>query len=324
MGSPFYGSLLAYAAADIENGGVVQKLLRDGRGENTRAGVRLMAALHNLALSGKEPALAEHFPSTGGDGDAQSAWRCAALAIERNFEEVTALFDAIPQTNEPARAMLLSAAILHAIAQRRMPVRLFEIGASAALNARLDAFSYDSNGVRWGDPSSVLTLRNRIMSGEPNHVDEPLVVVERRACDLHPLDIESDDDCRFLQSYVWADQVERFDRLRRGIAAARALPVRVDAMDALQWMKRSVAVAGGALTVVMHSAMLEHVSPAERAGIEERIHLIGESATDVAPFAWVRMEEADGRYETRVTLWPNKRETLIATSNGHAQGIRWS
>ncbi len=322
MGSPFYGELIGYAADDAEAGGIVARILDAERGASSRLGVRLMAPLHNLALSGSEPALAAHFPSCGGDGDARAAWDAARDALTRKFDDVAALFDAVPQTNEPARSMVLLAGLLHAVAATHKPVRLFEIGASAGLNARLDAYAYEGEGWRFGDPASPLVLRNRIASGMPKHLDVALQIVERRACDVEPRDIGDERDRRFLQSYVWADQTERFERLRLAFEAASRIRLTIDRADAREWLRR-LTLQRERVTVVMHSAMFEHLSPGVRDGIEAAIRALAVEATPDAPFAWLRMEDARGTYETRVTLWPSGGDTLVSTSDGHAQGIVW-
>lgn len=323
MGSPFYAALITEATRDFQRGGIVARLLAGERARSSRLGVRLMAPLHNLALSGAEPALAAAFPSCGGDGDAERAWSAAARAIEAHFERVGRLFDAVPQTNEPARSMPLLAALLHVVAHCAKPVRLYEIGASAALNSRLDAFSYEGDGWRWGDPSSPLLLRNRTRANAPRNLDAFLAIEERRACDLHPLDLERPKDVRFLQSYVWADQLERFDRLRDAIAAARRIPMAIDRADAREWLASEVALRDGYLTVVMQSALFEHLPQDVRTTIVDRIQRLGFAATHAGPFAWVRMEAAASAYETRATIWPDGDDALLATSDGHAQGIAW-
>ena len=44
------------------------------RGSSPFVRLRVIGAVHKLVLSGAAPALAAHFPSVGGDGDAAAAW----------------------------------------------------------------------------------------------------------------------------------------------------------------------------------------------------------------------------------------------------------
>ncbi|HEY1609444.1 MAG TPA: DUF2332 family protein, partial [Paraburkholderia sp.] len=123
---------------------------------------------------------------------------------------------------------------------------------------------------------------------------------------------------------VWPDQRERFLRLETAIEVARKVPAQIDRADFLNWIPQRVVPRGKTVTVVMHSVVTEHldepVCEAMRAAIENACG----AATNDAPMAWLRMErDAGGRYGTRVTLWPSRREQTVARSNGHAQAIEW-
>ena len=76
LGSPLYESLLDRAADDLAAGGVVAAVL-DGYPLEpiySAMALRLMGNVHRLVLEGRAPALAAHYPSAGGDGDAMRAW----------------------------------------------------------------------------------------------------------------------------------------------------------------------------------------------------------------------------------------------------------
>src|SRR5512133_795693 len=76
LGSPIYAHLLRKAADDLEAGGPVWRVVEPyiDRPVNFAHHLRLMGATHRLALAGEAPELAAHYPSTGGDGDADAAW----------------------------------------------------------------------------------------------------------------------------------------------------------------------------------------------------------------------------------------------------------
>ncbi len=323
MGSPLYGALLTLAADAYRKGGAIASVL-DADPSRSRIGIRLMAALHYLALSGDE-GLAAHYPSTGGDGDPVALWRVATDRFARDAETIEALMERTPQTNEPARAMALMAAYCFLAARYGLPLRIFEIGASAGLNLRWDAFAYEGDGWRFGAPST-LTLRNAMASGAPRHLDAAPVVAERRGCDLHPLDATSIVDGMELLSFVWADQRDRVERLRTALEVGVANPVEIDRADMLDWIPRHAVPQDGALTIVEETVVAEHLSREARRGLVRTIHAQGARATEAAPFAWVRMEERGGTYVTEVFTWPDHSAegVRIATSDGHAQNIAWS
>ena len=76
LGSPLYEELLERAAADVEAGGECWQVLagREGDPPGSALALRLMGAVHRLALDGRAPGLAAHYPSTGGDSDVAAAW----------------------------------------------------------------------------------------------------------------------------------------------------------------------------------------------------------------------------------------------------------
>jgi hypothetical protein len=327
MGSPLYAALLKHAIRNYnERGtffGFVTSDLR--RAEMSMPGLRLLGALHFLALEGSAPEYAAHLPSCGGDGDADAAWNIATQMLERNAHEIALHYAETPQTNEVARSTVLLGGAW-AIAERTgKPLHLFDLGASAGLNARLDCYRYEGDGWTWGDPMSPLVLRNRTREGAPHFPSEPLPIAERHGCDMHPLDIASARDRMRLLSYVWADQLERVDRLQSAFAAARRIPMHVDRADLHAWTALSVEPQPGAANVVMHSVVMDHLPHEARTQLEATIAGLGATARIDAPFAWLRMEmdQHNKWFETRITLWPGAEEHLIARSDGHGQEISW-
>src|SRR3954466_2648528 len=76
LGSPIYAHLLERAADDLAASGPVWRIVQPylDQPANFAHHLRLMGATHRLALAGEAPALAAHYPTTGGDGDAAAAW----------------------------------------------------------------------------------------------------------------------------------------------------------------------------------------------------------------------------------------------------------
>ena len=154
--SPFYGALLYRMAADAEARGPTWDRLAvtvdDPPGYLAHLG--LLAGVHHLVLGGEAPELAAHYPSTGGDGDADAAWPALRDVIATRGDALDPWLRKRPQTNEVGRAVPLMSGLLEVCAETRRPVRLLEIGASAGLNLRLDHFWYQAGTRGAGDPSS--------------------------------------------------------------------------------------------------------------------------------------------------------------------------
>ncbi len=295
MRSALYARVVGYALDDYRARGVVHDFFTDvpSRAGASTLGVRLMGALHYLALSGESPELAAHFPSCGGDGDAGAIWELAQELLVSREERIGELFDETPQTNEVLRGTVLSAGLCAFARTSGLPLRLFEIGASAGLNTRLRSDDY--------------------------------VIAERAACDLHPLDINDEKDRLRLLSFVWADDAERIARLHEAIDAARNVPLVVERADMFEWLSQRVEPKAGFATAVMQSVVADHLSKDERARLAHIIEAIGERATTQSPFAWLRMEfdRPTRRYQTRLRTWPDGDDQLIASSTGHAREIEW-
>jgi hypothetical protein len=325
MGSRLYAAMFRSAVLDYEAGGPVRAFfdLDPSRGELSSIGIRLMGALHYCALDRSAPDIAAHFPSCGGDGDAGAAWRAAAAFLAAEPTRVATLFDRTPQTNEVARATPLLGGALAIAAETSLPMRLLDVGASAGLNTRLDRFRYEGTGWSWGDPATSLTLRNRTRSGVPKHLDAPLHILVRAACDLHPLDTAREEDRLELRSFVWADQLDRFQRLNDAIEAVSRVPLAVEAADAFDWIPRRATPFDGTVTVIMHSIVTEHLTPELRRRWNDTIVAAGTAARPAAPMAWLRLEPSKERYELRVTQWPSGEERVVARCDGHGQDIEW-
>jgi hypothetical protein len=323
MGSPFMAELIQAALSDYREGGEIRDLL-DSYPHYKRPGLKLAAALHYLALDG-EPTLLKHYPSVGGDGDGRAAWSAGRAILAQHRDRVEHLFTGNVQANEPARSMPILAASLWLAAQFNLPIRAFEIGASAGLNLRFDRYRYEEPDWSWGDPDSAVVLRNGVEKGRPKHLRADLNVIERRGCDLNPIDLNSKSDRLSLQSFVWPDQADRFDRLRAAIQAAADPPVKIDAEGFSTWLRREARCRQGCVTVIVHTLVEEHLSAEERADLNEAIAACAEEASPRAPFARIGMELHEGSYSTEVTTWFGSRSgTTICTSDGHAQRIIWT
>src|ERR687898_896424 len=100
IGSEFYATLLGLMADDADAGGPAERLLHPyaGRSWGDAYVLRLMGGVHRLVLTGAAPALARHYPSTGGDGDAGAAWPAGPGLLEGPPTELGDALSPPPQT----------------------------------------------------------------------------------------------------------------------------------------------------------------------------------------------------------------------------------
>ncbi|GAA4999704.1 DUF2332 domain-containing protein [Kitasatospora paranensis] len=297
LGSPLYAALLRRAAQDVRDGGPCAAAVaghEDAPGPQAVA-LRLLGGVHALVLTGRAPALAAHYPGAGGTFDPDrpdAAWPAFRAAVADNLPWVRDWLTRPPQTNEVGRANLLIAGLLHTLGERRLPVRLFELGSSAGLNLLADRFHCGSAGYVYGPEDSPVRLTDAWRSPAPDWLPAhaaPMEFTERRGCDLSPIDPRSADGSLALRAYVWPDQPARTARLDGALRLAAGLPTRVDTVGAADFLQ-SVEVAPGALTVVWHSVMRQYVPTPEWDRVEAELARLAAAATPEAPFLHLAFE----------------------------------
>ncbi|HET6971505.1 MAG TPA: DUF2332 family protein [Phenylobacterium sp.] len=331
FGSPFNGGLLEHLAQDYEACGPVRALLQPWAGARGRqlfdeaVPIRLVNAFNHLALSGEAPELAAAYPQPGRSADPGAAWAVAREEIERRLDHLARFMGHEPQTNEVRRSACLLGGFLTVAAETGLPLRIFEIGASAGLNSYWDRFHYRLGEAAWGDPASPVEIPVD-WTGPPPPLDAPVEVIERHACDRRPTDLSDEAERRRLIACIWPDQFDRLDRSRAAIDLALANGVQVDAADALAWTQARVAPQAGAATVLYHSIFWQYLPAETRAGLEVAIRAIGAQASEEAPFAWLRMEppmDNLATVEVRLTLWPSGQDRRLAVVHPHGAAVAW-
>ena len=322
-GSPLYSEVLDAVAHDVASDGPCAALL-DPLAEapfGDAVLLRFLGALHLLALDGRAPALAAHYPSTGGTPHRGLA--AAVVTTARDQAEVIGpeLLRGV-QTNEVGRSASLLGGYLE-LARLGHPLRLLEFGASAGLNLNVDRYRYETSHGAIGPADSPLVFNEPWFGGCPD-LGLALDIVERRGSDIDPIDAATVAGRLRLRSFVWPDQAQRLARLDAALDVAAAHPPRVDRSDAVSWLDGQLAEpAAGVTTVVVHSIVLQYLSPGARAGLLALLDDAGRRATADAPLAWLRLEPGGDQAELRLTTWPGAEVHLLATSSYHGPPVVW-
>jgi hypothetical protein len=320
-GSPTYEAIITALVATLESDRACAELLRcDERpAESSALYLRLLAAVHRVALTDLSCPLRRYLPSTGGSIDPERAVSAFFDVVEEHAEMLRGEMAGDVQTNDVGRSAALSAAM----GFLGGPLRLLEIGASAGLNLWLDRYRVVVDGHRaWGPIESPVSLTDHFETGDP-----PITgwsVVERRGCDLHPLDLAEASARLRLRSFVWPEHVDRRQLLDAAMATAG--PVEIDAEPAGPWLGSQLrSLPGGVTTVVFHSIVVPYLSEVQRTQIEDAILEAGRSADPEHRLAWVSFEPTQ-RYEG---IWLSCRQfpgdiwLRLATSTPHGRRIRW-
>ena len=330
FGSPLSSAVVAAMRDDIAKGGVFAELAVPWRGENVQelinhaVAVRFLGALHHLVLTGVEPALAAVYPP---NADVEAAVALVPEVGRRQFDAIARFVQSPPQTNEVRRSGGLTAGLLDIAARNGLPLALREIGASAGLLQSLDRFHYRFGDVAtWGDPAARVHVPVD-WSGPAPKIEAPLKVVSRRAVDQAPVDIATDEGALRLEAFVWADQVERAERLRAAILEARANQILVEKADAGDWVENAVLLTPGATTVLLHSVVWQYIAAPTRARIEAHIQALGAQATADSPLAWLTFEPPidalSPKMDVRLRLWPGEVDVLLGQVHPHGNQVAW-
>src|SRR5918993_1707963 len=183
----------------------------------------VLAALHDLALAGRAPALAAAYAA--GDGDA------AAVAAVDTLLRMTAAVVATAgrrrvRTVDSGRCAVLHPLVAEAACRAGADaVGLIGVASSAGLDLHVDrvGISY-SDGTSLGDPSSAVRLSCWVVGDGPVPARAVPEVVARVAVDPDPVDGTDADDARWLRACLGLDQPERLARLAAELAPVGAAP----------------------------------------------------------------------------------------------------
>jgi hypothetical protein len=281
--------------------------------------LRLCGGLHFLVRSGAAPDLAALYPPAPLP-DEETLW--TALAPVLSSGDLPAWLDHAPQTNEVGRSAVLMSGLLVIADRFPLPLRLYELGASAGLNLLLDEYGYDLGGLATGKPDSGVRLKPDWEGPPPPSAS--IEVIGRRGTDLNPARLPDEGDR--LLAYVWADQPERLQRLEAALAIAAAAPPAVDRAGAADWLEARLALAPepGVTRVVMHSVAFQYFDADSQKRVAAQIEAAGEGASAAAPIAWLRNEQdpETKRPSLRLRTWPGGEE-LLAWAHPHGRSVRW-
>lgn len=321
--APLYAHLAAQAADAGDTDDEFAAALAPFQHEPVRLllPLRLFACVHRWVLRGELPGLAAHYPSMGGTRPPAGAWPLFRDAVVARAGELLTELVGVNQHNEIARAAPLSVGFLQLAERYGLPQRLLEAGASAGLLLRWDEYLSQP----WYPRMFAAPV------GDPPEEIVPQIL-ERRGCDLNPVDPTTHEGALLLQSYVWADLVEHMRMLEVAIAISRRVPAVVERADAADWLLEQLAEPmPGVLTVVYHSMMQAACPPASLERMGRALDTAAERATPDAPLAYLRFESTSqvSRRSTASTLcglsvvtWPGGEYRMLATADVNGRRTR--
>jgi hypothetical protein len=332
--SPLYAALCHGLAARPEAASVLLRAPRRQQRPNL-----LLAAVHDLLLTGLEHPLAAYYPSVGGarpvDGEAVGT---LLDLLDGHAEAVAArIATRSTQTNEVGRCAALWPAVHRIAAADDRPLALVELGASAGLLLHLDRYRYDLGG-QGGDPDAAVRIAPTLRGPVPA-VTADVRIDSRVGIDLAPLDASDEDDARWLCACVWPEETARLERLRAALGvAAHHADVELRTGDLVRTLPSTLAqVPDDHLPCVLHSATLAYLGAEDRQAVTETLAEVGRER-DLArislegPFLppfddWDERQAPDDPpyFVLGLTTWVQgrRRDELLGRLHPHGAWLRW-
>jgi hypothetical protein len=191
----------------------------------------LLAAVHDLLLSGVEHPLAEVY-SGSSSADPVPLFRDFCLTHRDAVQAL--LVSRHTQTNECGRSAAIVPALRWVSEQLGEPLALVDVGDSAGLNLLCDRYRLDYGTAGTTGPSdSPVRVDCRVLGGMPPIADRAPHLVTCVGLDREPIDLDDADSARWLLACVWPD-TGRMERTAAAIALARTLQPEVVRGDAVR------------------------------------------------------------------------------------------
>ena len=287
--------------------------------------LRITGGIHNLYLTGDAPELAAIY--SGAITDQEQIDRTVVLLVEQFDARLAPWLDGPPQTNEAGRSASIMGGLLWLSQVLGPRFEMNEIGASAGVNTMMERYFYDLGGTQVGPAASPMRIAPewRGSPPPPGKVD----IVSIRGCDVHPVDLSNPAQALRLKSYVWADAVERMERIDAAIALSGQKNPDLVQQDAGEFVQEMLAKPQpeGVTRVLYHSVMWQYLPVETRDLIRKAMVAAGERATFDRPLAWVRLEtnRQTFAHELKVKYWPDGAREWAQLSKAHPHGawVEW-
>lgn len=327
LGSPFTALVCELLGDRLDEnssfGGRILRWAGDPRAD--ALALRACGGLNALARSGKCPELTEVYPPH--ESGREALWQGIHEAIRQHDGFLADYLDSPPQTNEVRRCSVLLGGALMVAKMTAQPLEILEIGASAGLNLGFDGYRYELGAMGWGDIEAPVKIRSEWRGARLPPLEAALVVAERQACDVNPLDPADDAHRARVMSYIWPDQADRIASTEAAFDVAATRPWHVERADAGDWVKARLAEPArpGRSRMLMHTIMWQYMPEATQNRIATAMARAGALADSTRPLAWLRMEADKQKASAAVTLtfWPGGEEREIARADFHGRWVDW-
>ena len=317
--SPLYRSLSLAIAADPE----ILEIAQAARSGQPVPNL-LFGAVHSLLLDAPGDPLGAYYASLVREPrPSAEAFRHFHRYVLAHRAEIEAMLRVrLVQTNEVRRAIVIASAF--ARLAREFPDRwitLVELGASAGLNLLFDRYAYEYIGhPPFGDQDSPLRLQAeaRGLIVPPSDLSK-VRVADRVGVDLHPLDLGSPQDLRWLRALIWPEHTERRALLDRAAEMQRRTPVRLVEGDAVALLPDLVAeVREDHIAGIFHTFVANQLGADGRAALLKTVNSLGRTRdlihlhNNIEPHLHATFYRSGERHDLP-----------LARIEGHARWVEW-
>lgn len=264
MGARLYSVLCTRMAEDAE----LIELAALGQ-ESARA-MHLLSSVHYLLLQDPDDRLGRFFATlTDQPAPAEEAFPELQRFCRTHREAIAELMRTrTVQTTFVERCRAVVAPFSLVAREAGEPLNLIELGCSAGVLLTFDRYAYEMDaGGRVGAAEAPLTLVGEIRDGPQLRIP---AIGTRIGVDLHPIDVTSPDERRWLLALCFPEFREQQARLAVALEEVARAGVRVVEGDALDHLPRLLAETPDPVCV-FHSACLFYWGDGAKAALERQL-----------------------------------------------------
>lgn len=256
----------------------------------------LFGAVNSLLANDPTAELRCYYPIHGGDRPVDDGLSSAFadFCLQHRDALTDLLAHRSTQTNEVRRCVALRLGINEVARRWPGPLSLVEVGASAGLNLIFDRYSYriDGRAIDGVDSAVVVSSELRGPALQLSYdVGRTPMIIRRLGIDQDPVDLADEGARRWLEAFIWPEQVTELATLRAAIETylAGAAGVELVQGDAVTDSARMILEQPGDEPVIMFTAsLMSYLSLEERRDFAGQLDLIARQRR----VAWVFAEAA--------------------------------
>lgn len=218
----------------------------------------ILLAAQYLVFRQPESPCASYFPSVVEEPrpaeEAFPAFR--AFCLDHREELTDLVSERTVNTTLVDRASYILPVLNHVARASGEPLSLVEIGCSAGLNLLFDRYRYDyGRGAAIGEAGSNITIRCKILGGQPPLDNGVPSIARRLGIDLVAVDCTSADERLWMEAMLFPEWIEERQRLRAALIFRAATPLHIVVGNALDVLPALIADLPGPVCV-LHSHSL--------------------------------------------------------------------